>query len=358
MKDNYKISVIVPVYNVEKYLRSCINSLLNQSFREIEIILVNDGSTDNSGEICKEYEKNHSNITLINKDNGGLGSARNAGIKRSKANYIGFVDSDDIVSKYMFEKLFDLLNKNNADCAFCESVRFWDYIEEIQTSEENIQQSIYHEDEILVPYLIDRIGLDPGEKKDCSYGASVCVGLFNKKIIIENDIEFVSERELISEDMIFDIDYIRNCRKIVHTNEILYYYRFNPESLTTNYDSNRFEKNIYLSKEMMRRLENNINNEKLKLRLSRYFLTFTRVSLIEEVRHMKSVGATNTKNNIKRIMDNEDLILVLDQYPLKKLPKKQFLFFSIVKLKLVRLCILFIKLNFFMNNFQKEKQHA
>ena len=103
-----KISIIVPIYNVEKYLDKCIKSILNQSFEDFELILVNDGSTDSCGVICDKYKKLDGRITVIHKANGGLSSARNAGIDIARGEYIGFVDSDD----YIHEKMYEILYNN------------------------------------------------------------------------------------------------------------------------------------------------------------------------------------------------------------------------------------------------------
>ena len=106
---NPEISIIVPVYNVEKYLKRCIDSILNQSFTDFELILVDDGSTDNSGEIIDEYAIKDERIKVIHKENGGLSSARNVGIEYSKGNYIAFVDSDDYINKNMYKFYIKML---------------------------------------------------------------------------------------------------------------------------------------------------------------------------------------------------------------------------------------------------------
>ena len=114
MDDNL-ISIIIPVYNVEKYLKKCINSVINQSHKNLEIILIDDGSTDKSGIILDEYAKIDERIKVYHKKNGGLSSARNYGIKRSNGNYICFIDSDDFISKYMIENLLNNLLKTQSD---------------------------------------------------------------------------------------------------------------------------------------------------------------------------------------------------------------------------------------------------
>ena len=116
------ISVIVPVYNAEKYLKKCLDSLVNQSYKDLEIILVNDGSQDGSEKICKDYEEKDSRIILINKNNGGPSSARNLGIEKANGEYLSFIDSDDYLALDFYEKLEKSITKNNADIAFCKYV--------------------------------------------------------------------------------------------------------------------------------------------------------------------------------------------------------------------------------------------
>ena len=114
-----ELSVIVPVYNVEKYLHQCLDSIVGQTLQDIEIILVDDGSTDSSPRICDEYAAKDSRIKVIHKSNGGLGKAYNAGIDAAKTKYIGFVESDDFIAPNMFEKLLDIALKHNLDVARC-----------------------------------------------------------------------------------------------------------------------------------------------------------------------------------------------------------------------------------------------
>ena len=114
-----KISVIVPVYKVEKYLRRCVDSIINQTYPELEIILVDDGSPDNCGKICDEYAAKDSRIKVIHKENGGLSDARNAGIDVSTGDYISFVDSDDHIALDMYEKMYNAIKKEDADISIC-----------------------------------------------------------------------------------------------------------------------------------------------------------------------------------------------------------------------------------------------
>ncbi|OTO76646.1 glycosyltransferase family 2 protein [Enterococcus sp. 12E11_DIV0728] len=114
-----EISIIVPVYNVEKYLNKCVDSILNQTFKDFELILVDDGSPDNSGAICDQYAKKDSRVKVIHKLNGGLSDARNAGIDVANGKYLGFIDSDDYIAKDMFELLYTNIVKEDANLSIC-----------------------------------------------------------------------------------------------------------------------------------------------------------------------------------------------------------------------------------------------
>ena len=116
---NELVSIIVPVYNVEQYLEKCVNSIINQSYKNLEIILVDDGATDNSGKICDELAKLDNRIKVYHKKNGGLSDARNYGVERATGEYIGFVDSDDYIDPKMYEKLYEAIKKENVDVVEC-----------------------------------------------------------------------------------------------------------------------------------------------------------------------------------------------------------------------------------------------
>ncbi|MBR3300751.1 MAG: glycosyltransferase, partial [Clostridia bacterium] len=114
-----KVSVIVPIYNVEKLLKKAVDSLVNQTLSDIEIILVDDGSPDNCGRIIDEYAKEHSNIVAVHKENGGVSDARNVGMSKATGEYIGFLDPDDFAEPEMFEKLHSCAKENDSDLVFC-----------------------------------------------------------------------------------------------------------------------------------------------------------------------------------------------------------------------------------------------
>lgn len=217
--EDTKVSVIVPVYNTEKYLNECMDSIVNQSLKEIEIICVNDGSTDNSLEILEEYAEKDSRVKVITIENKGLSVARNIGIEHASGKYIGFVDSDDYVNEYMFEKLYISCELNNLDVAICKISLFDD-----ETKEVNNELDYYN------------LGVFEGFKKDVfnaddtvPFTCDIVVNAFNKlyrrSFLVENSIEFPPN--LIFEDEIFFIKTYLTAQRISIVNEFLYYYRLN-----------------------------------------------------------------------------------------------------------------------------------
>ena len=137
--EDIKVSIIVPVYNVARYLGECLDSIINQTLDDIEIICINDGSTDNSLEILEEYAKKDSRIWIFTIENSGLSLARNYGIKHANGKYVGFVDSDDYINETMFEKLYNSCEQNDLDLAICKISLFDD-----KTGEVNNNLSYYN----------------------------------------------------------------------------------------------------------------------------------------------------------------------------------------------------------------------
>ena len=173
-----KLSVIVPIYNVEEYLANCIESILNQTFKDFELILINDGSTDNSLEICYRYRDRDKRINVINKKNGGVSSARNIGIEISKGEYIAFVDPDDDIEINMYEELMGIMENNNVDIV----VSGFKFINLINNTSEkfniyNRTNRIIKRKEINNEILIDILNLD-----NCyGYGMYSCCNKIYKK---------------------------------------------------------------------------------------------------------------------------------------------------------------------------------
>ena len=210
MSDNNElISIIVPIYNVQKYLDRCMKTLLNQTYRNIEIILVDDESPDECPKMCEEYTKIDQRVKVIHKKNGGLGFARNSGLEIAQGKYIIFVDSDDYVTENMCHLLYEAAKKYEADVVY--GGIFYADGEKIKESKVVTKERVWKGKQEVKDLLLDFIATEPNEKKDTIMEVSVWKALFRKKVFDEYDISFVSERQFISEDVIFDIDYLSKC---------------------------------------------------------------------------------------------------------------------------------------------------
>lgn len=223
---DYKISIIVPVYNTSAYLSKCLDSILKQTLEYIEVICVNDGSTDNSLEILRAYEKVDDRIKVIEKTNGGLVSARKAGVAVARGEYIGFVDSDDWVESEMFEKLYEAALKNDADIVASGHILEGNYISKVYDS---VDAGSYctgaRMQELRGRMILDLI------KKDKGVGGSLCTKIVRRDIlrwVIKN----IPDEITLSEDKVTTISLLLECSSAVVLREAYYHYVLRSGSMT------------------------------------------------------------------------------------------------------------------------------
>ena len=229
------ISVVVPIYNSEKCLSRCIDSILNQKYKNIEIICVNDGSTDGSKKILDEYAKKDIRIKVIHKQNAGVSTARNIGIKESSMPIIAFVDSDDYIQDDMYEKMITLMREENLDCVCCDYRNV--YSNRIVNKNSRFINQILYGKEIREKIVRGIIGFFD-TNNDCL--TSVCNRLFVKDILVQNNIQFDKSRNY-GEDWLFCIEYYRVINSIGFINENLYSYVYQKDSLSTRSRTDYFE---------------------------------------------------------------------------------------------------------------------
>lgn len=209
---NTQISIIVPIYKVEKYLKECVDSILSQTYRNFELILVDDGSPDGCPEMCDEYAKQDSRVVVIHKENGGLSDARNAGLDIAKGEYIGFVDSDDYISPIMYETLINRILTDQSDLAVCEYVRVYDSGEELKSNNlnQNTHNRCYTPNEFIADLFIHNSG---------AYVVAVNK-LYHKNIF--RKLRFPVGKQHEDEFIIHRI--IAQCKNISYIEDGLYYY--------------------------------------------------------------------------------------------------------------------------------------
>lgn len=243
---NPEISIIVPVYNVENYLEKCIDSILNQTFKNFELILVDDGSTDRSGEICEKCKHKDSRIKVIHKYSGGASDARNRGIDSSIGRFIGFVDSDDYIHPQMYEILYNNIIKYNADIAMC------DYIKYESGDFYNYQND---DNKVEVYSNIDSLNLIFGEKE--GHCITPWNKIYNRQLF--NNLRFKVGR--ICEDKLISHRILYASKKTIFIPNVLYFYRQRKGSVSNSEFSIKNLDSLYAHRDAMIFLNSNINND-------------------------------------------------------------------------------------------------
>ena len=206
----HKISIIIPIYNVEQYLPQCLKSVINQTYQNLEIILVDDGSTDACPQICEEFALKDNRIKLIHKKNGGLSDARNAGLKRATGDFISFIDSDDFVAVDFCEKLLKALLENTADVAECDFLAF-DNDQDLEKFSTDTKEKIeVFETEAAVELLMKEY-----------FKQTVWNKLYRREVL--GHFEFPVGK--INEDEFWTYKVFGNSKKLVKITDVLYFYR-------------------------------------------------------------------------------------------------------------------------------------
>ena len=316
-----KISVVVPVYNVEKYLRKCIDSIINQTYKNLEIILVDDGSPDKCGEICDEYAKKDDRIKVIHKKNAGVSSARNDGIDNATGEYIIFVDSDDWLEDNAIEIMVDKLNEYDYDCVFC---NFYMNTKKDKKVRDFLDENYKNDD--IYNNIFKIINL-PNFNSPWSK-------LFKAKIIKENNLYFPKDIP-ICEDGIFFISYIENIKSIVFVSEPVYNYSVtNASSAMVKYHRDYYKyikiftdtlKKVLMSNSVYSTSENDWQkfvSVNIDMLLSHYLFkspnlkdTAKNIQNVisefkEEINHFFISGSL-TKKEIKVLKENRNFLFVL-----------------------------------------------
>ena len=309
-----KLSVIVPVYNSEKFLQRCINSILHQTYKDLELILIDDGSTDSSGSICDSFADIDSRVTVLHQKNSGVSEARNLGLNTAKGDYITFVDSDDYIDSNMYEKLISRLLEFNADISHCGYKRV--------NPEGIIQKEVHGTHKVLCQNSI--------EAANCFLqGKYFNCGIWNKlfKASLFENVRFNTNLK-INEDVVVGFLAFQNAKKIVFVDETYYCYVVHDESACNTIDDKRklldeIEATRLMINECMFEANQKVLKERLfdkKLKLYRWYILHKTISDKSERKQLKS-EIRNTKGNIssldRRLIINYYLLIYF--YPIYKI---------------------------------------
>lgn len=318
------VSIIVPVYNVEKTLERCVRSLQEQSLQDLEIILVDDGTKDASGKLAEQLAAGDQRIRVIHKENEGLGLTRNAGMRLAQGTYVGFVDSDDYVDPQMFEKLVQEAERTGADAVYGGYVRVFEG--KVSSRTEFEAQRVYEGKEQLMELMLSMLACPPEDPEDSRYGATVWKGIYRRETLEKNHIQFYSEREYVSEDGLFQIDFLSHASRAAVIPGAFYFYEYNPDSLTSVYRPGRFAQNVALYELASQKIRDQFGSEAAANQFGRNFLAAARVCLMQEVFHEKEAGKNKTTDNMHEINRHPVLRQILETYPWQKFPFKKRVF--------------------------------
>ena len=328
------VSIVVPVYNVEKYLKRCIESLRSQTLKDIEIILVDDGSTDNCLAICNEFSKKDERIKVVHKLNGGLSSARNAGLNIARGKYVGFIDSDDTANTTMFEDLVTIMQQERVDFVMSDYIRIESnghgFLKTLDInggkySKKDIEDKIF-------PNLIMGANMDYGPL------LSVCHCLYDLSFLKNHDIKF-DEDVLWSEDNIFSsiVGYYANSFYYLKGKGLYNYYQ-NSGTITTSYRKGSW--NVYCTmnnhlKVFFKDKTDYDFSSQLELHLIYYACVST-----NQTKHLSD---NNRKKELTIILNTPELINAFKKTNLKKLPLKLRLHLFLMKHKFINILNFIIK---------------
>lgn len=230
------VSVVVPVYNVEKYLDRCIDSIINQTYKNLEIILVDDGSKDCSGIMCDEYAKKDERIKVIHKENNGAAVARNTGLEISTGDYIAFVDSDDYIELTMYEDMMKINQQYDCDIVMCDCFKENDKEKNVFTH--TIRKGFYDKKQLYKEYFPTLL---MANSVDYPPSISNCLMVFKKSLIKNNDLKY-KEGMRFSEDLLFGSQAMYYANSFYYMkNQCYYHYVANPNSVTQTYYENKWD---------------------------------------------------------------------------------------------------------------------
>ncbi|EET61414.1 glycosyltransferase, group 2 family protein [Marvinbryantia formatexigens DSM 14469] len=336
------VSVVVPVYNVEKYLDRCMISIVNQTYHNLEIILIDDGSTDSSSCKCDEWAVRDSRIKVIHKENAGAGMARNTGIDHAAGEYICFFDSDDYVALDAIEKAYHWISHYKADI-----VHFGCYNIDLDGRVKNrdipeTDKILYQGDEILKYILPNMIGADlkTGKKRLLAMVPWRC--MYSMTTIRRNHWRFVSEKEYISEDAYSQLLLYKNVTRVAVLPEALYYYCENRTSLTHVYIENKYERIKTWYEACLRVCDEFGYGEEVTGRMPDRFVNMT-IRTIKTIAHADG-DKREKREEINTILQDRKFYEIVSDINIKYQTKQQKALLFAIKYRLYRIAWLMVRL--------------
>lgn len=336
-----KVSIIVPIYNVEKYLDRCMQSLLGQTLKDIEIIMVDDESPDSCPVMCDEYAAKDTRVKVIHKKNGGLGMACNSGIETATGEYVAFCDSDDWVELDTYECMYATAVSTQADAVYT-GIQTIDDADVVRPMNQPTRFEVMKDKKRILEFAMDMICSKAEDPVESHIAMSAKIVLYRCLLIEKNNLRFESERKLISEDLIWNLDILGHAATVTTMPETFYYYYNNFSSISKRVRLDRFGFFKTIREELVRRTSAMGFPQEVNERIDRMFLRY--------VRH--DIGKVLLSDNplrerymvAKYSMADSVTQEVLSTFPLSKLTRKQRLIMFLIKHKCVLLMTFLFKI--------------
>ncbi len=339
-----KISIIIPVYNVYDYLDRCMETIINQTYKNIEIILINDGSTDNSLELCNKYKKLDKRVVVLDKCNGGVSSARNSGLDIATGDYIGFIDPDDWIELDMYESMYNEIINNECDVVMCSYIR--EYKHNSTNIDLKLDEGIYTRDKIVDYIIANMISSSSINGLSTEIMGSVWKLLIKRELIDKGNILF-DESIHLAEDLIFSINLFLNANKVYIQKKYSYHYFDRDGSAVNKHRENLLEENRLLNDEILKILKKSNLDKKLidRIYIREYRLYYWTIEhYTRKNTPMKFIGVIDI---IKSFCNDNNIEYIVGAQRLSESNWKKNVYIYFVKKKIYIMIYLYHKIQHF-----------
>lgn len=336
------VTVVVPVYNTARYLDRCVNSLINQTYQNVEILLINDGSTDTSLDLCHIWSTKDTRVKVISKQNEGLGKTRNVGISNAKGSYLCFCDSDDYLDLDMLSQVVEAAETTHSQLVV--------YGISTVTKNGEIKDSIipneaiktFKGDKVLKEFFPEYIAPNPLGDGKRRYYMSPCLLLYSTGMLKAANWSFVSERDIISEDVYSLLALFKHVESVSVVSKAFYFYCENESSLSRSYREDRYKKIKHFYLECVNLCKELKYSEDILHRITKPYLDFVIAALKQEFKFNKNIKVRN--QNLKNIINDDVLQEVLQKNKADKVKISKKILFYAMRKKWYFLCVVIFRI--------------
>lgn len=315
-----KVSIVVPCWGVEKYLDRCVNSLVSQTLKDIEIILVDDESPDRVPEMCDEWARKDFRIKVVHKKNAGLGMACNSGLQVVTGDFVAFCDSDDWMDSEAYERMYIMAASSKSDVLYT-GIQTVDSQGRIRKMNSYSHLRVIKYKAKIIDFAMDMICSKAEDSVESHVAMSAKVALYKRSLIEKHRLRFVSERQFITEDLIWNLSFLAKASVVTLMPEVFYYYYNNESSLSKKVRLDRFPYFIANYKELSRLTAQMQFPEEVQVRIDRMFIRYVRHQVGDVL--LSSYSFRKKYLSVNDMLKNEMTINVLSSFPTYKLIKYQ-----------------------------------